>query len=149
METPKEVRAWVKQDTLVCRHGTVYSDHFANGLVPIRILPYPPDDPPPEWPEGTKLRNKRHPSVKVEVGAGDIYRDNEGRWRFQTSDGTTYGCWAWEPVPTTESVTLRLTGSPERIACIRDAPPWPGSMAGITVEVVDDDTVAPLNERIP
>jgi hypothetical protein len=135
METPKEVRAWVKQDTLVCRHGTVYSDHFANGLVPIRIIPYPPDDPPPEWSEGTRLRGKRRFMIDAMVGPGEMHRGPSGGWRCYTDDGVLIDCSQYEPIPTTQTVTYRITGTPERLAYIA------GTLdvaKGITVEVVDD-----------
>jgi hypothetical protein len=149
METmPKEVRAWMGRTTvkmLAENDGLRHSFHIRNNPeqynehgVPVRILPYPPDDSPPTWERGQKVRHKTHHALRYVVGAGDIHRCNKGMWMFYDSDGIGRCCSFFEPVPTTESVTLRVTGSPEAIADIWTHGPDEFSRDGLTVEVVGD-----------
>jgi len=137
-EMPKEVRAWVTREGLAHGFGSFGEAHDLRG-VPVRILPYPPDDPPPEWERGQKVRMKYRPH-RTETVFSDIYRNSRDEWCFQNAGNHAELCASFEPVPTTESVTLRFTGDPERIKRVREAgvwAPWNG-LDTLTVEVVED-----------
>jgi hypothetical protein len=121
METPKEVRAWVNHEDLRelgLGRGGWMAGNKRTGDVPVRIIPYPP----PEWPEGTKLRWKDGKGgTAPTVGPGDFHRDDKGAWWFFGHLGGRFPCADYESVPITESVRIcaRVSGEPEAIAQFR------------------------------
>jgi len=82
--------------------------------VPALVIPFD-GDPPPMWPVGTKVRC----DAKVRtIDSHPVLHD--GSWWFVAKeDGKLYLCCHFEPVPTTASVTLKVTGSPEDIERMR------------------------------
>ena len=134
---PREVRAWTTHLALgatKCAHLTLWRDG-GPPQIPVRILPYDASDPPPDWPVGTKVRHKNNTTAVANVGSEPVRW--RGVWWFVNNGGTLLECARWEPIPSVATVTLKVTGSPEKVALVRAGAVeefWP---AGLTVEVVE------------
>ena len=95
---------------------------------------------PPAWPVGTKVRWVANPKV-VSTVASTLFM-YQGKWRFIATTGEMLHCTAYEPIPPTASLTLRVTGTPEEVEALRvDAEhsrTWL-RLNDVTVEVLGND----------
>lgn len=142
-----EVRGWMTKLGVarVADEGAagIYGRRRAElATVPVRVIPYDANDPPPDWKVGDRVRHKH--VTDVQTVRSEIFRHND-RWRFINDGAAVRSCSAFEPIPPTASVTLRVTGTPEEIAMlvreareergiVVNAPQ--GHITGLTVEVL-------------
>ena len=138
-KVPREVRMQVTPEWLEHMRSDTHSwgDYPS---IPVRIIPYDANDPPPEWPVGMIVRVKKGaPKAGCQYKVqSDVFRWAD-EWCFiDEYQGKIHDCADFEPLPTKATVTLRVTGRPGRIATLAKDIMGAFDYEGLSVEVVEE-----------